>query len=260
MLHGQMKSEEIENTLLDFRSGKSNCLVSTTVIENGVNFLNANTIIIDHADEFGLAQLHQLRGRVGRKDRDAHCLLVYRKEVLPDDSKKRLISIVEYAHLGAGFEIAMRDLEIRGAGEILGIAQSGKSRETGVSLYLKLLENKMQELQTGATPHTTDIKIELDIQFVLPDTLFNGDIDKIHFYRSLEGMDSLEDLDSMEISLMQTHGDNADVKNLFMLLRARILLSKYGVTHLKKVLKDYVFDFRNATSQDIRNFLDIDRE
>ena len=260
MLHGQMKSEEIENTLLDFRSGKSNCLVSTTVIENGVNFLNANTIIIDHADEFGLAQLHQLRGRVGRRDRAAHCLLVYRKEVLPEDSKKRLISIVEYAHLGAGFEIAMRDLEIRGAGEILGIAQSGKSRETGVSLYLKLLENKMQELQTGSTQHTTDIKIELDIQFVLPDTLFNGDVDKIHFYRSLEGMDSLEDLDSMEISLVQTHGENADVKNLFMLLRARILLSKYGVIHLKKVLKDYVFDFRNATSQDIRNFLAVDRE
>ena len=118
----------------------------------------------------------------------------------------------------------------------------------------------MQELQTGSTQHTTDIKIELDIQFVLPDTLFNGDVDKIHFYRSLEGMDSLEDLDSMEISLVQTHGENADVKNLFMLLRARILLSKYGVIHLKKVLKDYVFDFRNATSQDIRNFLAVDRE
>lgn len=260
MLHGQMKSEQIENTLLEFRSGKSNCLVSTTVIENGVNFLNANTIIIDHADEFGLAQLHQLRGRVGRKDRDAHCLLVYRKDILPDDSKKRLISLVEYAHLGAGFEIAMRDLEIRGAGEILGIAQSGKSRETGVSLYLKLLENKMQELQTGTVQHTMDIKIELDIQFVLPDTLFNGDVDKIHFYRSLEGIDNIEDLESSEASLVQAHGPNVDVERLFLLLKARILLSAYGVNHLKKVLKDYVFDFRGATTQDIRDFLEVDAE
>lgn len=222
--------------------------------------MNANTIIIDHADEFGLAQLHQLRGRVGRKDQDAHCLLVYRKEVLPEDSKKRLISLVEYAHLGAGFEIAMRDLEIRGAGEILGIAQSGRSRETGVSLYLKLLENKMQELRSGSIQHTTDIKIELDIQFVLPESLFNGDVDKIHFYRSLEGIDSIEDLESTENSLTQNHGKNENVERLFMILKARILLSKYGVFHLKKVLKDYVFDFRNATTQDIRNFLTIDQE
>ena len=130
ILHGQMKTEEIENTLIAFRAGKANCLISTTVIENGVNFLEANTIIIDHADEFGMAQLHQLRGRVGRKDKDAHCILMYRKDILPEDSKKRLISLVEHSHLGAGFEIAMRDLEIRGAGEILGIAQSGKSKET----------------------------------------------------------------------------------------------------------------------------------
>lgn len=167
---------------------------------------------------------------------------------------------MEYAHLGAGFEIAMRDLEIRGAGEILGIAQSGRSRETGVSLYLKLLENKMQELQTGTIQHTMDIKIELDIQFVLPDTLFNGDIDKIHFYRSLEGIDRVEDLENTEASLTRTHGQSTDVDRLFLLLKARILLSKYGVFHLKKVLKDYVFDFRGATTQDIRNFLAIDRE
>lgn len=167
---------------------------------------------------------------------------------------------MEYAHLGAGFEIAMRDLEIRGAGEILGIAQSGRSRETGVSLYLKLLENKMQELQTDTIQHTMDIKIELDIQFVLPDTLFNGDIDKINFYRSLEGIDRIEDLKNTEASLTRTHGQNTDVERLFLLLKVRIMLSKYGVCYLKKVLKDYVFDFRGATTQDIRNFLAIDQE
>lgn len=118
----------------------------------------------------------------------------------------------------------------------------------------------MQELRTGTTIHSMDIKIELDIQFVLPESLFNGDVDKIHFYRSLEGIDSVEDLESTEISLTRNHGENENVKRLFLLLKARILLSKYGVYHLKKVLKDYVFDFRNATTQDIRNFLEIDLE
>ncbi len=113
ILHGQMPGEAIEETLMDFKAEKYNLLVATTVIENGVNFLTANTIIIDSADEFGLAELHQLRGRVGRKDIDAYCLLLYRKPMLSDDAKKRLLAIVENTHLGAGFEIALRDLEIR---------------------------------------------------------------------------------------------------------------------------------------------------
>ena len=113
--HGQMDPTELENRIMDFKEGKYDILLTTTVIENGVNFLRANTILIDNADEFGLAQLHQLRGRVGRKDMDAHCFLLYRKEHLPEDAKKRLLAIVEHSHLGAGFEIAMRDMEIRGA-------------------------------------------------------------------------------------------------------------------------------------------------
>ena len=115
LLHGQMAGHEIEDALIAFREGHGNCLVSTTVIENGVNFLRANTIIIDHADEFGLAQLHQLRGRVGRSDKSAYALLLYRKAFLAEDAKKRLLAIAEHSELGAGFEIALRDLEIRGA-------------------------------------------------------------------------------------------------------------------------------------------------
>ena len=152
LLHGQMLGHEIEDALISFREGHGNCLVSTTVIENGVNFLRANTIIIDHADEFGLAQLHQLRGRVGRTDKTAHAILLYRKPILAEDAKKRLLAIVEHAELGAGFEIALRDLEIRGAGEILGVSQSGKSKQTGMSLYLKLLESKVEELKSGKKP------------------------------------------------------------------------------------------------------------
>lgn len=118
-VHGQMSGTELEDRILEFKHGDFDVLLSTTVVENGVNFLRANTILIDEADEFGLASLHQLRGRVGRKDVQAYCHLLYRKEILPDDSKKRLVAIASNSHLGAGFEISMRDLEIRGAGEIL---------------------------------------------------------------------------------------------------------------------------------------------
>ncbi len=123
-VHGQMSGTELEDRILEFKHGDFDILLSTTVVENGVNFLRANTILIDEADEFGLASLHQLRGRVGRKDVQAYCHLLYRKEILPDDSKKRLVAIASNSHLGAGFEISMRDLEIRGAGEILGLKQS----------------------------------------------------------------------------------------------------------------------------------------
>jgi len=111
--HGKMNGIELEDRIIDFKQGKYDILLSTTVIENGVNFLNANTILIDDAEKFGLAQLHQLRGRVGRKDQDAFCYLVYHKEHLDDEAKKRLLTIVNHSELGAGFEIALRDLEIR---------------------------------------------------------------------------------------------------------------------------------------------------
>ena len=111
--HGQLDGAELEDRILDFKHRKYNILLSTTVIENGVNFIHANTIFIDDAGSFGLSQLHQLRGRVGRKDVEGHCYLLYRKEVLPDDAKKRIVTLVNHSHLGAGFEIAMRDLEIR---------------------------------------------------------------------------------------------------------------------------------------------------
>lgn len=225
-----------------------------------MNFLRANTILLDNADEFGLAQLHQLRGRVGRKNMDAHCFLLYRKDHLPEDAKKRLLAIVEHSHLGAGFEIAMRDLEIRGAGEILGIKQSGRAKETGISLYLKLLENKIEELKTGIKPLSIDTKIELDVDTFLMEDLFASEHDKISFYRSLESVTDIEDLESAEESFARTHEDIFEnVTNLFLLLKARIYLNKYGVIGVKKVLKDYVFDFRaDTTTQMMRDFLDVD--
>jgi transcription-repair coupling factor (superfamily II helicase) len=153
----------------------------------------------------------------------------------------------------------MRDMEIRGAGEILGIAQSGKSKQTGVSLYLKLLENKIDELQSGKKTTSIDVKIELDIEFVLPDSLFAGDVDKIQFYRSIESIEDIEDLESAEASFIRVHGENEAVRRLFLLLRARIYLARFSVSGVKKVLKDYVFEFSKQDTPIIRAFLEIDR-
>jgi transcription-repair coupling factor (superfamily II helicase) len=129
----------------------------------------------------------------------ARALLLYRKPILAEDAKKRLLTIAEYTELGAGFEIALRDLEIRGAGEILGISQSGKTKQTGMSLYFKLLENKVEELRTGEKKSSfLDIGIDLDISIVLDNSLFTSDIDKLNFYRNLESVESLAELDSFE--------------------------------------------------------------
>lgn len=171
--HGKLDGMQLEDIIIAFKEGKYDILLSTTVIENGVNFLNANTIFIDDAEKFGLAQLHQLRGRVGRKDRDATCYLLYHNDKLDSDGKKQLLTIVNNSDLGAGFEIALRDLEIRGAGDVLGIKQSGKTHNTGLSLYFTLLEEKIEELRNGKKLEKNDCKIELDISYFIDNDFFD---------------------------------------------------------------------------------------
>ena len=179
--------------------------------------------------------------------------------MLSDDAKKRLLAIVENTHLGAGFEIALRDLEIRGAGEILGIRQSGRAKETGISLYLKLLENKVEELQTGIRSESTEIQIDLDLDIVIAEEFFGNDQDKIQFYRSLESMRTIEELDEAIESFRTFHELDIRIETFFTLMRAKVYLSKYKVRSIKKVLKDYVFEFKNTTTDDIRAFLELDR-
>lgn len=259
--HGRMNGIELEDTIMDFKLGKFDILLSTTVIENGVNFLNANTIFIDDAERFGLAQLHQLRGRVGRKDREAFCYLLYHRENLDDDAKKRLLTIVNHSELGAGFEIALRDLEIRGAGDILGIKQSGKTNDTGLSLYLKLLEEKIEELQSGQQKSTQDCKIELDISYSIPDDFFDSELDKIRFFRSIESIETRDELDYAYETFQSSNDSLPETfENLFLLLRVRIVLKSYGIIVLKRVGTNYIFEFEAATPVEmIRRFLDIDR-
>jgi transcription-repair coupling factor len=255
--HGQMPGEQIEERIHAFKKREYNILLTTTIIENGVNFLSANTIIILDPEEFGLASLHQLRGRVGRKDQAGYCYLIYRKHELVGDEKERLITIANNSHLGAGFEIAMRDMEIRGAGEVLWIKQSGKSKDIGLALYFRMLEEKINEIRSEKRQNI-ETKVELDLSYVLPESFFQSEEDKLNFYREIENIEELEELEDIEDDFYKHHATlSSNAKNLFLLLRARIILREYKVIKLSKVGMNYVFDFHTSVSPEkVRAFLD----
>ena len=255
--HGQMPGEMIEERIHAFKKGEYNILLTTTIIENGVNFLRANTIIIIDPEDFGLAQLHQLRGRVGRKGEQGYCYLIYRKPELTAIEKERIITIANNTHLGAGFEIAMRDMEIRGAGDVLGFKQAGRSKDIGLTLYFRMLEEKIAEIKE-AKKTRKPVKIELDLSYTLDDALFLSGSDKLNFFREIENLETLEELEEVEKNMNDTirtmdctsidgisHTSSliTHTSNLFLLLRARILLSEYGLESLKKVGQNYIFDF-----------------
>lgn len=240
--HGQMPGEQIEERIHAFKKREYNILLTTTIIENGVNFLSANTIIILDPEDFWLASLHQLRGRVGRKDEEGFCYLIYRKPELAKDEKERLITIANNSHLGAGFEIAMRDLEIRGAWDVLGIKQSWKSKDVWLTLYFRMLEEKIEILR-NEKKKKLPVKIELDLSFVIPEEVFLSEQDKLQFFRDIENIETLEELEEIEKDFEKIDTKH-ESDNLFLLLKWRIILGEYGVIKLAKVWVSYIFDFR----------------
>ena len=256
--HWQMSWVEVEDRIFDFKNGKYDILLSTTVIENWVNFHNANTIIIDEADTFWLSQLHQLRWRVWRWEIKWFSYLVYRKEQLQDDAKKRLITIANNTHLWAWFEIALRDLEIRWAWDILWIKQSWKSSDTWISLYLRLLENKIEELRTWKKVSNLSCKIELWISFSIKDDFFASEKDKIHFFKNIESIETIEDLEFTQETFKKSNDSfDEDFENLFLLLKARLILQSYWVISLKRVGQSYIFELDQTTPVDkIKIFLE----
>ncbi len=251
-----MPAEEIEDRIHAFKRGNFDILLTTTIIENGVNFLRANTIIIIDPGHFWLASLHQLRGRVGRKDQQGYCYLMYRKSTLGDDEKRRLITIANNNHLGAGFEIAMRDMEIRWAGDILGIAQSGKSKEVGLPLYFRMLEEKISELKQHKK-QKIQTKVELDLSYVINDKNFLSELDKLNFFREIESIDSLDELNHIEDEMMHSENPDPHIENLILLIKARLIFWEYKALKLSKNGKYFVFDFAaNTRSEVIKKFLD----
>ena len=223
--HGKMSEEELSDVMQRMDEGEVQILVCTTIIETGIDIPNVNTLIIEDADKLGLAQLHQIRGRVGRSSRHAYAYLTFRRgKVLTEIAEKRLNAIRDYAEFGSGFKIAMRDLEIRGAGNLLGAAQSGHMISVGYDLYLKLLEEAVLEERGEPSPEESACTADLDVTANIDKAYVTSGEQRMDLYRRMAGIRSQSDADELLDEIVDRYGDPPrGVMNLIdiALLRAR---------------------------------------
>jgi transcription-repair coupling factor len=236
--HGKLKPDELEKRILAFKKGEFDVLVSSTIIENGIDLSNANTLIVNQAEKFGLAQLYQLRGRVGRSKKQAYSYFLYHMKRLPLDAKKRLRAIVEASELGAGFQIAMKDLEIRGAGDILGANQSGAIHVVGVSHFIRMLNQAVDSHKRGRKVEkdgeVIDVTIEIPLPAFIPDEYIVSAKEKIGVYQKLASADTEEYLNELRGELVEDYGRMPEqVANLFRVLDIKMHAKAAGVTNVK---------------------------
>ena len=235
MAHGQLEGDELEETILDFMAQKYDVLVSTNIVESGVDIPNANTIIVNNAHQFGLSDLHQLRGRVGRSNKKAFCyLLAPSLSLLPSDSKKRLQTIEQFSELGSGFQIAMKDLDIRGAGNMLGGEQSGFITDIGFEMYQKILNEAIRELKhtdfkdvfkdqiLQKEDFVSDCTVDTDLEILIPDSYVESISERLSLYTQLDNCETEEDLTQFRNALIDRFGPiPVQVEDLFTALRVR---------------------------------------
>ena len=246
--HGQMNEHELEIHMSLFVSGKVDVLVCTTIIESGLDIPNANTIIINRADNFGLADLHQLRGRVGRyKNRAYAYFFVPKDRPITQKSIRRLKAIEEYSELGAGFKIAMRDLEIRGAGNILGTEQSGHIAAIGYDLYCKLLEQTVRELKQQAIPEEITVDIDINLDAYIPDAYAPDPTLKMGIYRKLSVVRELDELDDLLLELADRFGEPPQtVRQLVRKHRLRLLAHEHSITYIARRKNYLLINFTDS--------------
>jgi len=240
--HGQMQPARLEKIISDFYHHKYDVLVSTNIVENGIDISNANTIIINNANQFGLSELHQLRGRVGRSNRKAFCYLITPQvSSLTTEARKRLTALEEYSDLGSGFNIAMRDLDIRGAGDILGAEQSGYISDIGFELYTKILNDAVRELKESefgslftAEPATVDLPdttVEFDLSAYLDSNYVQDSVERLNLYRKLSEASTIEQIDEWENEMADRFGKLPDSgANLVKAAKLKLFASKLFLT------------------------------
>lgn len=231
--HGQMEGEALERVMLDFIEGQYDILVSTTIVENGLDIPNANTIIINDAQNYGLSDLHQLRGRVGRSNAKAFCYLIAPESyLLTPEAHKRLSAIEEFSAIGSGFAIAMRDLDIRGAGDLLGAEQSGFISDIGFETYHKILNEAMDEIRQDCGQIQEDATkrecvIETDLEILIPDKYISNIVERLKIYKQLDTMESEKDLPLLQQSLEDRFGTiPSQTLELFQIVKLRMLAKK----------------------------------
>ncbi|WP_099350602.1 transcription-repair coupling factor [Erwinia amylovora] len=255
--HGQMRERELERVMNDFHHQRFNVLVCTTIIETGIDIPTANTIIIERADRFGLAQLHQLRGRVGRSHHQAYAwLLTPHPKAMTTDAHKRLEAIASLEDLGAGFALATHDLEIRGAGELLGEGQSGQMETIGFSLYMELLENAVDALKEGREPSLEDLTnsqtdIELRMPSLLPDDYVPDVNTRLSFYKRIASALQSRELDALKVELIDRFGLLPDAaRNLLDIAALRLAAKKLGVRRVEASEKGGFVEFAEKNNVD----------
>lgn len=232
--HGQMKETELENIMYRFINGEIDVLVSTTLIETGLDISNVNTMIIHDADNMGLSQLYQLRGRVGRSNRTAYAFLMYKRDkMLKEIAEKRLAAIKEYTELGSGFKIAMRDLEIRGAGNLLGAQQHGHMTAVGYDLYCKMLNEAVKEAKGIAVAESFDTSIDIDIDAYIPMGYIPNEFQKLDIYKRIAGIENEEETEEMLEELIDRFGDPPkSVENLLYIAKIKSMAHKVCFTEV----------------------------
>lgn len=235
--HGQMTSEQLDDIFRRFKLGGFHVLVATTIIENGIDIPNVNTIIIDRADMYGISQLYQLRGRVGRSDRKAYAYLLYPgNKSLSEVAMKRLQVISDFTELGSGFKIAMKDMEIRGAGNLLGRDQSGNVYSVGFDMYVRLLNDAVNRLTVQENFHAqTEVLLELEYSGFIPDSYVQNPQTKMEIYKKIAGVQESEELDSVFTEMTDRFGPvPEEIASLLSLAQIRILCKKLNIASIKE--------------------------
>ena len=241
--HGQMKERELEKIMFDFINGEIDVLVSTTIIETGLDISNANTMIIHDADQLGLSQLYQLRGRVGRSNRMAYAFLLYRRDkLLREVAEKRLAAIREFTDLGSGFKIAMRDLEIRGAGNLLGAQQHGHMEAVGYDLYCKMLNEAVKHLKGEMDEETYNTTIDINVDAFIPAAYIPNEYQKLDIYKRIAAIETDEDMEDMMEELIDRYGDiPKKVEKLLEVARLKALAHEVYLISIEQKGERYIF-------------------
>lgn len=246
--HGQMTGNQIEDIMEEFINKKTNVLVCTTILESGIDIPNANTIIVENADRMGLAALYQIRGRVGRADRQAYAYITYRKDkMLSEEADKRLKAIKEFTEFGSGFKIAMRDLEIRGAGSLLGEIQSGHLEQVGYDTYCSLLDEVVKEMQGIEVEPEIDIQIELNVTSYIPDEYIPDSAQKIEIYQNIALCKNEEDIQNVVDEIIDRFGNMpSELENLLDIARIKYLAKAQYISKIASRKTAVVFTFEQS--------------
>ena len=243
--NGQMTGKEIEEIMFDFINKKTNVLVCTTILESGIDIPNANTIIVENADRLGLAQLYQIRGRVGRSDKQAYAYITYKPDkMLSEVADKRLKAIKEFTEFGSGFKIAMRDLEIRGAGSLLGEIQHGHMEQVGYEMYCKLLDEVIKEMQGIEVQEEIDVQIDLNISCYIPDEYISDSSQKIEVYQDIALCRTEKDITNVIDELIDRYGNMPkELENLLEIARIKEMCRQFNILKISKKNGAFVFYF-----------------